>query len=79
LTDTQNLRDYHNKGHKQQQEIMVLSPTDVMTMGLKYCGIDYFRTSAAANTKQFQKHYGSSPLDFAEMWYDLTTTDIPGA
>jgi hypothetical protein len=58
---------------------MLLSPTDVMKKGLKYCGVHCFKTSAAANTKKFHKHYGSSPLDLANMWYDLTTTDIPGA
>jgi hypothetical protein len=36
-------------------------------------------SSEAINAKQFRKHYGSSPLDLSDMWYDLTTTNIPGA
>lgn len=58
---------------------MLLSPSDVMKKGLRYCGIRGTRSSAAAQTKQFHSHYGSSPLDLADMWYDLTTTDIPEA
>ena len=35
--------------------------------------------SGDAAVMLFHKHFGSSPLDLADMWYDLTVTDIPGA
>jgi DDE superfamily endonuclease len=62
--------------------LVLLSPTDVRNKGLKCLNSSSAAarqtTSAAANT-EFHKHFGSSPLDLADMWYDLNTTDIPGA
>lgn len=35
--------------------------------------------SEAKKTRYFRKHFGSTPLDLASQWYDLTVTDISGA
>jgi hypothetical protein len=37
------------------------------------------RKSAAQKNKEFRKHYGSLPLDLANIWYDMSNTDIPEA
>lgn len=58
---------------------MLLSPDDVLKRGLGYVGVCWRNSSKEANLLQFSKHYGARPLDLAEMWYDLTATDIPGA
>ena len=42
-------------------------------------GLQYKRKSEFNNNQQFRKHYGSSNLDLAEMWFDLMTTSIEGA
>lgn len=57
-----------------------LSPSDVRQKGLQYCsGAQYNRCSIETRTKHFRSLYGSSHLDLASLWYDLTQTDIPGA
>mgnify|MGYP000167110465 CR=1 FL=1 len=53
---------------------MLLSPSDVLKKGLK--GLQFEGNLAAMRTQQFHPHYGSSPLDLADMWYDLTVTTI---
>jgi hypothetical protein len=57
--------------------MVLLSPIDVLKKGLTF--LDIQRKSESQNTLEFHKHYGSNPLDLAEMWYDLTVTDIPEA
>jgi hypothetical protein len=57
--------------------MVVLSPSDVLEKGLTLLGIE--QNIDKQKRLQFHKHYGSSPLDLAEMWYDLTVTDIPAA
>jgi hypothetical protein len=62
--------------------MMILSPNDVMKQGLLHVRVSYERQedfSEAGREKLFRSHFGSTPLDLAEIWYDLTTTDIPGA
>ena len=61
---------------------MILSTQDVMSIGLNAVGVSFAKQenmSDYAMTVSFRKHYGSSPLDVANIWYDLTVTDIPGA
>ena len=61
---------------------MLLSTHQVCTIGLESIGINVpkqRRMSYEAVVESFQKHYGPKPLDVADMWYDLTQTDIPGA
>jgi hypothetical protein len=55
---------------------MLLSPADVMKMGLRYLQLEFRRLSEERQNEEFHKHYGSSPMDLANMWYDLTVTDI---
>jgi hypothetical protein len=58
----------------------VLAPLEVRQMGLEYCaGSQYDRCSVTTRTKQFHALYGSTPLDLADLWHDLTVTDIEGA
>jgi hypothetical protein len=58
---------------------MLLSPADVLKRGLKYLQIDFSKKSEAKKNKDFHKHYGSSTLVLANMWYDLTVSDIAEA
>ena len=62
---------------------MLLSPLDVLIKGLDCIGLHYIEKKKGSyeqiNFIRFRKHFGSSPLDVAEIWFDLTTTDIPEA
>ncbi len=58
----------------------MLSVQDVLEAGLRYVGVDPKHEMSRANQiLEFRKHYGSSALDLANIWYDLTVTTIPGA
>ena len=54
--------------------IGLLSPQEVLQYRLEFSG----HHGKKSNNK-FKKHFGSSLLDLAKMWYNLTTTDIPKA
>jgi hypothetical protein len=61
---------------------MLLSPSDVLFMGLKYIGVRPFQQEGLSEfTKQtyFGAHFGSSSLCLADMWYDMQAADVPGA
>ena len=59
---------------------MLLSVSDVQRKGLQACaGCKFEGKSNESRNEQFHAHYGSSPYDLANIWYDLTETDIPGA
>ena len=60
---------------------MLVLPAVVLRRGLRYLQMEYAckRKSEFEKTKIFRQHYGSSPLDLASMWHDLTVTDIPEA
>jgi hypothetical protein len=59
---------------------MFLSVQDVLDKGLRYLNVDVERRmSKDGRIEKFHKHFGSSPLVLATMWYDLTVTEIPGA
>jgi hypothetical protein len=59
---------------------MLLSVQDVLQAGLRYVGVDLKSEMSRANRiVEFRKDYGSSDLDLASIWYDLTFTTIPGA
>ena len=67
----------HNFERLVFSKMVLLSPSDVLRKGLAFLGVQF--KSANQNNLEFHKHYGSAPLDLAEMWYDLTVTDIPEA
>ena len=60
----------------------LLSPRDVMRMGLGYAGIGHTKQKKLS-TKQahdeFKAHFGSSALVVATIWYDLCHTTIEEA
>jgi hypothetical protein len=51
---------------------MFLSPKQVLIYGLELLGVRYSRWSESTRILEFHRHYGSSPLDVADIWYDLT-------
>jgi hypothetical protein len=55
---------------------MLLSPAIVLKQGLRYVQVESKGMSKDKQNKEFHKHYGSSPTVLANIWYDLTTTDI---
>jgi hypothetical protein len=55
------------------------TPSLILRQGLRVLGIRSQGRTNEAQTHDFHKHFGSKPLDMADMWYDLTTTTIPGA
>jgi hypothetical protein len=60
----------------------ILSPIDVMGMGLAYIGVSreqQAKMSAHNMVEDFNAHFGSSPLVIASIWYDLCHTSIPEA
>ena len=54
--------------------IPILSPNDVLMKGLHFLVGVRIVSKRTTNTLNFHKHYGSSPLDLADQWYDLTIT-----
>jgi hypothetical protein len=54
---------------------MLLSPQQVLKHGLTFLGMRSTRWSDARMALEFHRHYGSSPLDLAEQWHDLTLGD----
>jgi DDE superfamily endonuclease len=61
------------------QATMLLTPIEVRDKGLHYCAGTNDRCSDETKAKQFHAHYGSPALVLANLWFDLTVTDIPGA
>ncbi len=54
---------------------MLLSPSDVQEIGLKIMGVRNGRKNVKTLLRSFHMHFGSSPLDIADMWYDLCYWD----
>jgi hypothetical protein len=57
----------------------VLSPHDVLVKGFDACnGLpdNFAGPWTERRTSEFKSHYGSSPVVLANMWYDMTTTEI---
>jgi hypothetical protein len=50
---------------------MFLLPQQVLTFALDYANAKHGRWSEKTKILEFQRHYGSSPLDIANIWYDL--------
>jgi DDE superfamily endonuclease len=50
---------------------MLLTATDVQKKGLELLGVRQGRKSKEAWLLEFHKHYGSSPTDVADCWFDL--------
>jgi hypothetical protein len=59
--------------------LSILSPRNVLGKGLAVLNVDTARRSRHWQEDQFYAHFSSDPLTFANQWYDLTTTTIPGA
>jgi hypothetical protein len=56
---------------------LLLSPSDLLERALKVLPqIDTNGKSRKWQTEQFHAHFGSDPLDRANMWYDLCSADI---
>jgi hypothetical protein len=71
---------YNRQLHSNNQQpttMSILSPQDVLQKGLNYLNIKHHGRSQLSNQAKFQKHYGSSPLDLANIWYNLLTIDPP--
>ena len=62
-----------------QQSTMLLSPNNVLERGLKMMDLSLVSASLARKTSLFEKHFGSTPMVLAAIFYDLTVTSIPGA
>jgi hypothetical protein len=50
---------------------MYLNPSDVQKQGLEFMGVRLGRKNEKSLLLEFHKHYGSSPLVIADMWFDL--------
>mgnify|MGYP000638316727 CR=1 FL=1 len=50
---------------------MLLTPADVQKRGLEIMGVRQGRKNEKALLLEFHKHYGSSPVDVADCWFDL--------
>lgn len=50
---------------------MLLTPNDVLERGLDYMGIKPGKKKHKRLVLEIHKHYGSSPLVLADLWYDL--------
>ena len=61
----------------------VLSPNDVLALGLEIgAGLDTEHQqgmSKDARLLSFHAHYGSNPLDMADIWHDLQVGEYEGA
>ena len=60
---------------------MLILPADVLRRGLRYLRLEYAcqRKSEHSKTETFRKHFGSLPLALADMWHNMTATDISEA
>lgn len=55
---------------------MLLSVNDVQRIGLDVMGVRQGRKDESTLLLEFHKHYGSSPLDVALIWYDLCQSSM---
>ena len=61
---------------------MILSTHDACSNGLEFVGINALSQEVMGETKcvaMFKEMYGSEPAVFADLWWDLSTTDIAEA
>lgn len=54
---------------------MILTPKDVLHRGLEIMNVPRGKKKETRLLDVFRKHYGSSPLDIADCWYDLCYHD----
>lgn len=54
---------------------MLLSPKEVQAIGLKIMNVRPGKKGQTRLMLEFHKHFGSTPLDIADMWYDLCYWD----
>ena len=58
-----------------RQGVMYLEVESVRTIGLDFVGVVRDRLSLDAADEKCKHHYGSYPIDLAEIWYDLCQMD----
>lgn len=58
-----------------QYSNMFLAPSQVLLLGLEYANAKFDRWSAATCLMFFHQFYGSSPLDVADIWFDMVNDD----
>jgi len=61
--------------------INVLTAAEVMERGLTFMGFSRETQETKLHnrlTEEFHSHYGCLPVDLAQLWYDLQTTELPG-
>ena len=54
---------------------MILAPWTVLELGLGYLNVKWEKWNEHTKVERFHQHYGSSPLDIADIWYDLVHDD----
>ena len=54
---------------------MFVSPKQILGYGLNILGAKSSKWSESTKILVFYQHYGSSPLDLADIWYDLVVGD----
>jgi hypothetical protein len=54
---------------------MFVSPKQILGYGLNILGAKSSKWSESTKILVFHQHYGSSPLDLADIWYDLVVGD----
>ena len=60
--------------------MLILSVNECLDKGLRYVRVELKDwASKGKETEEFKKHYGSTPLALADMWFDLYCTGIPEA
>jgi len=55
------------------------TPVELRDTGLSFLPLSANLWTSARKTRTFQKHFGASPLDLADQWYDLQHTSITDA
>ena len=55
-----------------------LSPANILALGIRYLGV-YRPRSFNGQIELFREHYGTSHVVLANIWRDLTNTDIEDA
>jgi hypothetical protein len=60
---------------------MLILPADALQRGLRYLQLEHAYKWKSEDSKKeiFCQHNGLSPLTLADMWHDMTATDIPEA
>jgi hypothetical protein len=55
------------------------TPNDILNAGFHFLGIRSNDRTNEGQSHAFHSHFGSKPLNLADMWYNLGLTTIPAA